>query len=124
MPGEMPPLCWMDAKVFRAHAKEGCAVDLGLSTHEVGLLRMQVFPILVLPGLLGVIAIIQENRGGVPVQFFLWHERSAFEDQDLLASLRKMERKRSATRAGSNYDRVIGSAHGVMMRIGSMRSLL
>ena len=69
-----------DSEVLGAHAKHGCAVDLCLSAYKVGLLRVQVFAIFILPGFFGVIAVIQENGRGVPVQFFLGHERAALRE--------------------------------------------
>ena len=50
-----------DAEIFGAHAKQGGAVNLGLSADEVGLLRVQRVAFLVLPRLFGVVAVVKEN---------------------------------------------------------------
>ena len=80
-----------DAEIFSTHAKHGRAVHFCLSTYKVGLLWMQVFAIFILPGFFGVISVIEEHGGCVPVQLFLGHEGTPFQDENLLAGLSQVE---------------------------------
>jgi hypothetical protein len=94
------------AEVFGPHAKHGSAVDFGLAAHKVRLLRMERFAVLVLPGFLGVVAIVEENGGRIPVEFFLGHERAALEDEDFLPRLGQVQGQRSPSRPSANHNRV------------------
>ena len=100
-----------DSEVLSPHAKHGRAVHFCLSTYKVGLLRVQVFAIFILPGFFGVISVIEENSGGVPVQFFLGHERTPLQDENVLAGLSQVESQGSTARAGSDNDCVVLSRH-------------
>ena len=95
-----------DAKVFGAHAEHRRAVHLGLASHEIGLLGVERLAVLILPGFLGVVAVVQEDGGGVPVELLLWHEGAALQDQDVLARLGQVQGQRPATRPGANDNRV------------------
>ena len=46
------------AEIFGAHAKHRGAVNLGLSSHAIDLLRVEVPTLLVLPGLFGVVTVM------------------------------------------------------------------
>jgi hypothetical protein len=100
-----------DSEVLGTHAKHGRAVHFCLSAYKVGLLRVQVSAIFILPGFFGVISVIKENSGGVPVQFFLGHEWTAFQDENVLASLSQVESQSSTSRAGSDNDCVVLNRH-------------
>ncbi len=80
-----------DAEVFGAKAEEGGAVDFGLAADEVGLLRVEWLAVLVEPDVLGVVAVVEEDGRGVPVEFFLGEEGAALEEEDALPCLREME---------------------------------
>ena len=96
-----------DAEVFRTHAKHGRAVDLGLATDEVGLLRMEVFAVFILPDFLGVIAVLEEDGGGGLVELFLREKGAALKDQDGFASPREMEGEGAAAGSGTDDDGVV-----------------
>ena len=100
-----------DAEVFGTHAKQGRAVHFCLSAYKIGLLRVQVFAVFILPGFFGVISIIEENSGGVPVELFLRHERAPLQDENVLAGLSQVESEGSTARAGSDNDCVVLSRH-------------
>ena len=100
-----------DSEVLGTHAKQRRAIDFRLSPHKVGLLWVQFLAIFIQPGFLGVIAVIQENRGGIPVQFFLRHERTPLQNENILPGLSQVESKRSAAGAGSDNDCVVLSRH-------------
>jgi Fic family protein len=110
-----------DAKIFRAHTEHGCAIDLCLAAYEVGLLRMKFFAVFVLPDFFGVIAVIEKDSGGVPVEFFLGHERTAFKDEDVLAGLGEVKGERSAACAGAYYDDVVRNGHDGRMQGAHVR---
>ena len=101
-----------DAEVFGAHAEEGGAVDLGLATDVVGLLRVQGLVVFVVPGFGGVVAVLEEDGGGVPVEFFLGKEGAALEDEDALAGAGEVEGEGSAASAGADDDCVVWIGHG------------
>ena len=102
-----------DAEVFGAHAEHGGAVDLGLAADEVGLLGMERLAVLVLPDFGGVVAVVEEDGGGIPVEFFLGEEGAALEDEDALAGAGEVEGEGSAACSGADDDCVVGIRHGV-----------
>jgi hypothetical protein len=55
---------------------------------------VQVLAVFVLPDFFGVIAVVEENGRGVPVELFLRHERPALKDENFLAGLREVQRER------------------------------
>ncbi len=95
------------AKVFGPHAEHGRPVNLGLPTHEIGLLGVERFAVLILPGLFGVVAVVQEDCRRVPVELFLRHEGAALQNEDVFACLGQMQSQRSSTRPSANHNRVI-----------------
>jgi hypothetical protein len=76
-----------DAKILSPHAEHGGAVDFGLPSDEVGLLRVKFPAFLVLPCLFGVVSVVEKDGGGVPVELFLRHEGAALKNEDFLAGL-------------------------------------
>jgi hypothetical protein len=100
-----------DAEIFGTHAEHGGAVDLGLASDVVGLLRVKGLVVFVVPGLGGVVTVLEEDGGGAPVELLLRHEGAALEDEDALAGLREMERKRAAACAGADDDCVVWIRH-------------
>jgi hypothetical protein len=107
-----------DAEVFGAHAEHGGAVNFRLATDEVGLLGMEGLVILVVPGFGGVITVVEEDGGGVPVELLLREEGAALDDEDALACAGEMEGEGSAAGAGADDDCVEGIGHGGEMRGG------
>ena len=100
-----------DAEVLGAHAEHRGAVDLGLAADEVGLLGVEVLAVLVVPGFAGVVAVVQEDGGGGPVELLLGQEGSALEDENALAGPGKAEGKGAAAGSGTDDDRVVGVRH-------------
>ncbi len=99
------------AKVLGPHAEHRRAVDLGLAAHEVCLLGMEWLPILVLPGLFGVVAVVQEDGGSVPVELLLRHEGAALKNEDVLSRLGQVQSQRSASRPAADHNRVVFAWH-------------
>ncbi len=106
-----------DTEVFGPHAEHSSTVNLGLSPDEIGLLRVQWVAFLILPGLLGVVAVVEKDGGGIPVKFLLRHERTALKDEDFLASLGEVQSESSAASSGADDDRVV--LHDSKMQIGT-----
>jgi hypothetical protein len=100
-----------DTKVFGAHAEHGGPVDLCLPTNEISLLRVQRFAVLVLPGLFGVVAVVEEDCGRVPVELLLRHEGAALQNEDVFACLGQVQSQRSATRSSADHNRVVFAWH-------------
>src|SRR5580658_7146007 len=94
------------AKVFGPHAKHSGAEDFGLAAHEIRLLGMQWFAVLILPGFFGVVAVVQEDRGCVPIKLLLRHEGAALQNEDLLAGLGEVQGQCSTTRPSADHDRI------------------
>ena len=101
------------AEVFCAHTKEGGAIDFCLAADVVSLLWVEGLVVLVVPGFGGVVAVLEEDGGGVPVELFLGKEGAALEDEDAFASAREMESEGSAACAGADDDCVVWIRHGV-----------
>ena len=113
-PGGGEAALMMDfAEIFCAHAEHGGAVDFCLSADVIGLLRVERLVVLVVPGFGGVVAVLEEDGGGVPVELFLGKEGAALEDEDAFASAREMESEGSAACAGADDDCVVWIRHGV-----------
>ncbi len=66
---------------------------------------MQIFSILIPPGLFRVVSVVEKNGGRIPVELFLWKKRSSFQDQQLLpgAGQLKGESPAPSARADDNY---------------------
>jgi hypothetical protein len=62
--------------------------------------------VLILPGLLGVVAVVQEDSGCIPVELLLRHERAALQDEDVLAAFGEVKSQSSPTRPGAYDNRV------------------
>jgi hypothetical protein len=100
-----------DAEVFGAEAKEGRAVDLGLAADEVGLLWVKGLIVLVEPDVFRVVSVVEEDRAGVSVEFFLWEKGAALEDEDSLPCPREIKGEGSAAGSGSDDDGVVLVGH-------------
>jgi hypothetical protein len=103
-----------DAEVLGAKAKQCGAVDLGLAADEVGLLGVKGLIIFVEPDIFGVITVVEEDGGSVPVEFFLREKRAAFEDENALPCLREVEGESATAGSGSDDDDVVLIGHGVL----------
>jgi hypothetical protein len=73
---------------------------------------MQRLVVLVLPDVFGVVAIVEKDGAGIPVELFLRKERAAFKDKDALARLREVQGESPAASAGSDDDGVVVVGHG------------
>ncbi len=106
-----PALLMHHPEVFRAHPEHRRAVHLRLATDVVGLLRMQRLTVLIVPRLLGVIAVVQKHSRRAPVQLLLRQKRPALQNQNAFTSPRQVQRQSSSTSSGTNDDRVVRISH-------------
>jgi len=97
-----------DAEVLCAKAEHGGTVDLGLASDIVSLLRVERLALLILPDLFGVVAIFEEDGGGIPVELFLREKRAAFKDEDVFACTGEMEGERAASGSSADDDCIAG----------------
>jgi hypothetical protein len=72
---------------------------------------MQRLPLLVLPDLGGVIAIVEKDFLRAPVLLFTWEESPSLQDQDTLARMREAVGDCSSTGSGADDDEVVLGAH-------------
>jgi hypothetical protein len=108
------PFMVEDAEVLNAEAEEGGSVDFGLAADKVGLLRVEWLIVFVEPDILGVIVIVEEDGGRVPVEFLLGEEGAALEDEDALTGLGEMEGESAAAGSSSDDDGVVLVGHEVL----------
>jgi hypothetical protein len=96
-----------DAEVFGAEAEESGSVDFGLAADEVGLLGVEGLVVLVEPDVFGVVAVVEEDGRGVPVEFLLWEKGAPLEDENALPCLCQVEGEGSTAGSSSDDYRVI-----------------
>ena len=94
-------------KVLGPQTEHCCPIDLGLAAHEVRLLGVEWVAVFILPGLFGVVTIVQENGRCIPVELLLRQEGAALQNQNVLACLGQVQSQCSPSRPGANHNRVI-----------------
>src|SRR5713101_4308049 len=94
------------SEILFAQTEKSSTIELGITTHAIISVRMQVLAVLVKPGFLGVVMGVDVHDLGVPVCFFAGHIVAALENQDPLSGGRKVVGERSATGASSDDDHV------------------
>jgi hypothetical protein len=117
------------AEVLLAETVERRPVELGRSADEVVDLRLERLALVVVPGVLGDVAVVDEDVGGVPVLRLAGKPIPALEQKDPLARRREVTGEGAAARAGADDDDVIGiqrqyssSISGRMMRAAASNS--
>ena len=83
------------AEILLSQAKERGAVDLGVAAHPVACSRVQVSAAGIGPHVCGVVPILEEHGGRVPVFLLARQERAPLEDQGPLAGHRHPIRQRA-----------------------------
>ncbi len=73
------------AEIFLAEAEERRAVHLGRTADTVVNAGLEFLALLVVPGVLSDVTVIDENLGGVPIFLFAREEIAAFQNEDFLA---------------------------------------
>ena len=103
------PSWWLElAEVLLAEAVERRAVELRRPADEVVDLRLERLALLVVPGVLRDVAVVDEDVGGIPVLRFARKPVAALEQEDALTRGREVTREGAAARAGADDDDVVG----------------
>ena len=95
------------AEVLLAEAVERRPVELGRPADEVVDLRLERRVLLVVPGVLGHVAVVDEDVVGGPVRRLAREPVAALEEEDLLAGGSQVPRERAAAGAGADDDDVV-----------------
>ena len=95
------------AEVPGAQPVERGAVELRRPAHEVVDLRLERLALLVVPRVLGHVAVVDEHVLGEPVLRLAGQPVAALEQEDALARRGEVARERSAARARSDDDHVV-----------------
>src|SRR6185437_14138135 len=83
------------------------AIDLAVAAHEVMKSRVKRLPVGTVPGLLGLVAGIDEHRLSIPVLAFARQIAAALQKQNALARPGETPGHGSAAGSGSNDDHVV-----------------
>jgi hypothetical protein len=95
------------AKIFLAHAKQRCTVELRGAAHEVVRPWLKGFAAVVIPGVLRDIAVLEEDRVDIPVLFLARQKGAALQEQNAFARGRQTVRQCAAAGARANDDHII-----------------
>ena len=95
------------AEVLLAEAVERGPVELGRPADEVVDLRLERRPLLVVPGVLGHVAVVDEDVVGGPVRRLAREPVASLEEQDLLAGGCQVASERSSAGAAADDDDVV-----------------
>jgi hypothetical protein len=111
------------AEVPFAEPEEDGAVHLRLATDVVVLAGMERLPVLVVPGLVRLVLVLDEDGVRVPVVRLAGQVVAALEEEDALPRRRQSVRERSPSRAGADDDDVVVIVHAVppVRRVRSVR---
>ena len=93
------------AEVLRPQPVQRGAVELRRAAHVVVHLRLERGAVVVVPGLLGHVPAVDEDRARIPVRHLARQEVAALEQQDPLAGVRQRVGERAAAGAGPDDDR-------------------
>ena len=94
-------------EVLLAEAVERGSVELGRSADEVVDLRLERLVLLVVPGVLGDVAVVDEDVVCRPVRRLTGQPVAALEEEDSLAGGGEVARERPSSRAGADDDDVV-----------------
>jgi hypothetical protein len=95
-------------EVLLSQTVERCAVELRRPTHEVVDLRLEGLALVVVPRVLGDVAVVDEDILRQTVLRLAGEPVAALQQQDPLARRREVACKRAAAGTGSDDDHVIG----------------
>src|SRR5262249_36830963 len=110
------------AEILLAQTVQGGAIHLRGAAHEVMHPGLEGFAVLVVPGVLGNVTVLDEHFLGVPVLGLARHPAAALEQQDLLAGRRQVVGRGAAARAAADDDHVVGRGHRLLSFMGAIES--
>ncbi len=96
------------AEVLLAQAVERGTVELRRSADEVVDLRLERLALVVVPGVLRDVAVVDEDLGRIPVLRLAGKPIAALEQQDALPRGCEVTGESAAARAGADDDHVVG----------------
>ena len=99
-------------EVLRPQAVEGRPVHLGRPADRVVDARLERLVLLVVPGLLGHVAVVDEDLFRVPVLGLARQPVASFEDQDPLPGRGEVTRQRAASGSAADDDDVVPAVAG------------
>ena len=99
-------------EVLRPQAVEGRPVHLGRPADRVVDARLEGLVLLVVPGLLGHVAVVDEDLFRVPVLGLARQPVASFEDQDPLPGRGEVTRQRAASGSAADDDDVVPAVAG------------
>ena len=111
------------AEVLAAQAVEGGAVELGGAADEVVDLRLERLAVLVVPGVGGDVAAVDEHVLGRPVLGFAGQPATPLEQQDALARRGEVPGQRAAAGTGADDDDVVVVGAHVSSATRSIRTI-
>src|SRR5262249_26202971 len=107
-PGRRHPVGMADRReILLAQPQQYRAVHLGVAAHPIMNAGMEGTAVLVVPGLLGLVALLAEYRFGIPVLPLARKIAAALEDQDALAGRGEAIGEGVAAGAAAEDDHVI-----------------
>src|SRR5229473_5185080 len=95
------------AEIFFAQTEQSSTVKLGVATHVIISVRMQLLTVLIEPGFLGVVVGVHVDDLWVPIRFLAGNVVAALKNQDPLSGWRQVVGERSAAGTGSDDDHVV-----------------
>ena len=114
--GRDPAVVLQLAEVRLPQPVQRRSVELRRSAHEVVDLGLEGFPLLVVPGVLRDVSVVDEDGGGVPILGLSGQPVPAFEDQHSLSRGRQAVGERASAGPGSHDDDVVLVGHECLLR--------
>ena len=93
-------------EVFFPETEQRGAVEFCIAADVVVGVRMQLFAVLVVPHLFGLVLSFEVYGAGIPVVFFARNVAAAFQEQDALAGGSQFMGQRAAACAGPDNDHI------------------
>jgi hypothetical protein len=100
------------AEVLPAQTEQRRAVDLGVAADVVVDAGMEGLAVLVVPGYLRLVLVLDEDGPGAPVVLLAWEVAAPLEQEDFLAGRHELVGKRPPAGAGADDDDVVVGGHG------------
>src|SRR6516162_4130994 len=105
--GRDPPVVPDFVEVPLAEAEKDRAVELRVAADEILLVGLECFAVLLVPELVGQVAVLPEDLAAVPVLWLPRQVAAALDHQDPLAGRREPVRERTPASAGADDNHVI-----------------
>src|SRR5512146_2290333 len=94
------------AEVLMSHAQQCCPIHLAVSADVVMNPGMEGVPVLVVPGFLGLVLVLEEDGSGAPVVLLTREVAAPLQQQDLLPGRCELVGEGAPSRTGTDDDDV------------------